>query len=80
MVIQGSGDVPYPGRITDDIALDYVFVLELLEQADLANGGTRNTFVFCFQPNLLEGDDLVGGDIPGLVHDTVSSWENGVDH
>lgn len=58
------------------IAPDYVLILELLEQADFANGGARDTLIFCFQPNLLEGDDLVRGYISGLVHDTVSSWEN----
>lgn len=74
--IRGSRDAVYGEGMTSGIAPDYVFVLEFLEQANFANGGARDSFIFCFQPNLLEGDDLVRGYISGLVHDTVSSWEN----
>ena len=57
-----------------------VLILELFEQTDLSNGSTRDAFVFCFQPNLLEGDDFVRGYITGLVNDAVSSWENDGGH
>ena len=42
-----------------DIVLHDVIILELLEQADFSNGSARDAFIFCFQSNLLEGDDFV---------------------
>ena len=42
-----------------EIAPHDVLVLELLEQTDFSNGSARDTFIFCFQSDLLEGDDLV---------------------
>ena len=59
-----------------EIVPHHVIILELLEQADFSNGSAWDTFVFCFQSNLLEGNDFVGGHIAGLVHNAVSSWEN----
>ena len=52
---------------------DDVVVLEFFQQTDLANGGARDAFVFCLEANLFERDDLVGGDVPRLVHDAVRS-------
>ena len=80
MGIKGSGDVENSTGMAGVIAPDYVIVLELLEQADFANCCARDTFIFCFQPDLLEGNDLVRGYVSGLVHDTVSSWENDGDY
>lgn len=59
-----------------EVAPHDVFVLELFEQTNLSNGGTRDAFIFRLQPNLLEGDDFVRGHIASFVHDAISSWEN----
>lgn len=63
-----------------EIAPHDVIILELLKQADLSNGSTRDAFIFCFEANLLEGDNFVRGHIAGLVHDAVSSWEHDGGH
>ena len=63
-----------------EVAPHDVLVLELFEQTDLSNGSTRDAFILCFQPNLLESDDFVRGHIAGFVHDAVSSWENDGGH
>ena len=45
--------------MTTEIALHDVLILKLFEQTDFSNGSARDTFIFCFQPDLLEGNDLV---------------------
>ena len=49
-MIQGSRDVAH---MIGEITPDYVLVPKLLEQADFANGGARNTLIFRFQSDLL---------------------------
>jgi len=56
---EGSRGVLDGVEIATEIAPHDVIVLELLEQTDFSNGSARDTFVLCFQPNLLEGDDFV---------------------
>lgn len=50
-----------------------VWVVHFLEQGDFANGRRGDAFIFCFQTDLLEGDDAVvgGAEVTGLVHNTV---------
>jgi hypothetical protein len=50
---------------------DNVLVVQLLQQADLANGSGGHALVFGLEPNLLQRDDLIRADIAGLVDDTV---------
>jgi hypothetical protein len=57
VAIRESRRAAYAGGM--EIALHYVFVFELFEQTNFSNGGAWNTFIFCFQPDLLEGDDFV---------------------
>lgn len=52
---------------------DDMIMLQLLQQTNLANGSTGNTFVFCFESDLLQSYDLIGADIASLVHDTIRS-------
>ena len=56
---EGSRGVLDGVGIATEIAPHDVIILELLEQTDFSNGSARNTFVLCFQSNLLEGDDFV---------------------
>ena len=55
-------------------APDDVLALELLEQADLADGRAGHALILSFQPDLLERDDLVGARVASLVHDTVRAY------
>lgn len=49
-----------------------VLVLELFQEGDLADGGAWYAFVFGFEADLLEGDDLAAiVQVAGLVDDTV---------
>ena len=64
------------GRV-DDLP-DDVVVLEFLQQADLANGGARDTLILCFEPYFLECNDLVSGHVPRLVDDAIRSCTDGV--
>lgn len=52
-------------------APNYIVVLELLEERDLADGSARHALVLCFESDLLERDDLVRRDVFRFVHDTV---------
>ena len=57
---------------------DDVIVLEFFQQTNLANGGTWDTFVLCFESYFLECNDLVSCHVPRLVHDAIRSWTGGV--
>lgn len=46
---------------------------ELAEEGDLAEGGGGDSFVLDLETDALEGDDLVGGLVPGLVDDAIGS-------
>lgn len=54
---------------------DNVAVVHLLEEGNLADGSRGHTFVFGFEPDLLQGDDSVvfGSEVFGLVDNTVRS-------
>lgn len=55
-------------------ALDDIFVLQLLEQADFTNGSTRNSFIFGLEPDLLQGNDLICIGVASLVDHAVGTW------
>jgi len=59
----------------DDIEeADDVWVLELLEEGDLANGGGGDAFIFGLETNLLQGNDAAAiEEVAGLVDDTVGT-------
>jgi hypothetical protein len=50
---------------------DYVSVLHLLEEGDLADGGGGDALVLLLEADLLERDGLVGVAVLGLVHHPV---------
>lgn len=50
-----------------------VIILQLLEQTDLPDGRAWHTFVLSFEPNLLQGHNLAGVVVLGLVYDTICS-------
>jgi len=53
---------------------DDVGVVHFLEQRNLTDGCARDTFIFGFQTNLLQGNNTAGvGEFAGFVDDTVSS-------
>jgi len=54
-------------------APDDIVILELLEERDLADGRARHALVLRLEPDLLERDDLVRGDVFRFVHDAVSA-------
>lgn len=56
---EGSKEAADGVGMAAGIALYDIIILELLEQTDLPNSGARDAFVFCFEPNLLEGNDFV---------------------
>lgn len=52
---------------------DDVGVVHLLEQRNLTNSCARDTFIFRFQANLLQGNNTAGvGEFAGFVDNTVS--------
>ena len=55
-------------------ALDDVVIFELLEKADLANCGARDALVFCFEPNLLQRDDVARIHVARLVDDAICTF------
>lgn len=59
----------------DNVQESYnIRVAHLLEKGDLTNGSARNTFIFRFKSDLLQGNNTVGvGEFTGLVDDTVGS-------
>jgi hypothetical protein len=63
----------------DNVQKSYnIRIAHLLEKGDLANGSARNSFIFCFKSDLLQGNNTVGmGEFTGLIDDTVGSypWE-----
>ena len=64
------------GRRED--GLDDVLILKLLQQADLANGRARHAFIFRFESDLFERDDVARLDVAGLVDDPVGAcWGEG---
>jgi len=51
-------------------------MVHFFEKGDFTNGGRRNTFIFCFEANLLQGDDAAGmGEIFGFVDDSICAWK-----
>ena len=46
---------------------------ELPEEGDLAEGGGGDSLVLDLEADALEGDDLVGGLVTGLVDDSVGA-------
>ena len=56
-------------RSTD--SLDDVIILQFLEQTDLSNSGARHALVFCFEPDLLQSDDLIVAGVACFVDDPV---------
>lgn len=54
-----------------------VGVVHFLEKRDLANGSGRNTFIFGFKTDLLEGDNALVGSaqVEGFVDNTVRACE-----
>jgi hypothetical protein len=59
----------------DNVQESYnIWIAHLLEKGDLTNGSARNTFIFCFKSDLLQGNNTVGmGKFTGLIDDTVGS-------
>ena len=53
--------------------LDHIGVPQVLEQADFADSRRGDTIVLLFESNLLDGDQLVGLLVQGLIHDTVGT-------
>ena len=51
--------------------LDNVGMVQLLQDADLANGGARDSLGLCLESNFLEGHQLTGHLVPRLVDDPV---------
>lgn len=65
----------------DDVQqADNVWVVHLLEQRNLTDGSRRDTLIFGFQTDLLEGDNAVvgGGQITGFVDNSVRAWGGGL--
>lgn len=57
---------------------DYVLVLHLLQQRNLADGGRRDTLIIGFEANFLQSDYFpLVGKIPSLVDNTISSCNGG---
>jgi len=57
---EGSRDAVDAVEPAADIVVPHnVIILEFLQETDFSNGSARDTFIFCFQSNLLEGDDFV---------------------
>ena len=56
-------------------APDDVGVLELLEEADLADRGRGHALVLRLEADLLERDDLVGVHVARFVHDAVCACD-----
>ena len=53
---------------------DDVGILHFFEQGNLTNGCTGDTFILCFETDLLQGDDTAGmNELAGFVNDTVRS-------
>jgi hypothetical protein len=50
-----------------------IVILELFEQRDLADRGTRYPFVLRLEPDLLERDDLICADVTRFVHDAIGA-------
>lgn len=58
------------------VKADDVGILHFFEQGNLTNGCTGDTFILCFETDLLQGDDTTGMDeFAGFVNDTVRSCE-----
>lgn len=53
--------------------LDDVIVLQFLEKTNLADSCAGNSFVFGFEPDLLESDHLAGSSISRFVNDAICS-------
>lgn len=51
--------------------LDNVWVLEVLQEGDLPDSSTRHTIILLLEPYLLDGHDLIGLRVLGLVYDTI---------
>lgn len=55
--------------------LDDVRVLHLLQERDLADGGTRDALIFGFETNFLQSDDTIGMiEFASFVDNTVGSY------
>lgn len=54
-----------------------VWVIHFLEKRDLANGSGRDTLIFGFEADLLEGDNALIGSaqVEGFVNNTVRACE-----
>lgn len=50
-----------------------VGMLKLLEQGNFTDSGTRNTLLFGLETDGFERVNLAGVDVPGLMHNTVST-------
>lgn len=53
---------------------DYIGMAELFKQGDLSDSGGRDAFIFCFEADTLQGDDLSRHAVLRFVHNTVSSF------
>jgi len=50
-------------------------VVHFFEEGNFADGGGGDAFVFCFETDLLEGDDAAGvGEVAGFVDDAVCTF------
>lgn len=55
--------------------LDDVWVVHLFQKRDLANSCAGDSFIFCFEANLLESDNsALVEEISGFVDDAICTW------
>lgn len=76
-VLKDEGELLF--GVYDVVEPDNIWVLELFEQGDFADGRAWHSFVLTLQTDALQRDDLIGLTVLGLVHDTIGSFAELVD-
>jgi len=60
--------------VVSKVVPDYVGMAELFQKGDLSDSGGRDAFIFCFEPDALQGDDLSSHAVLRFVNNTIGSF------